>query len=169
MFERLSKGAETMKKLLMRTVVAVILAVGTSGIAFAHKDTDKDRDRDRCGLHTLRGRYVFSASGFTMNAVSGVVQPKAIVEIIDFNGDGTLAVPAATRSVNGVIARSLPSVGSYTVTEGCAGTITFEGPAFDIFIAPRGNQLWLIQTNPNNVFQGSATRTSHETPDLDPR
>lgn len=152
-----------MKKLFMWTVVAAVLPVGMSSVAFA------DKDRDRCGLQTLRGRYVFSASGFAINAVSGAAQPKAIVEVIDFNGDGTLDVPAATRSVNGVVARSLPSVGSYTVTDDCAGTITFDGPAFDIFIAPRGNQLWLIQTNPNNVFQGSATRTSHETPDQDPR
>lgn len=147
----------------MWTVVAAALAIGVSGIAFA------DGDGNRCGLETLHGRYVFSASGFAVNAVTGAVQPKAIVEVIDFNGDGTLAVPAATRSVNGVIARSLPSVGSYTVTEDCAGAISFDGPAFDIFIAPRGNQLWLIQTNPNNVFQGSATRTSQETPDQGPR
>ena len=139
-----------MKKLLVWTV----LAVGVSGVAFA------DNDADGCSLRTLKGRYVFSASGFTVNAVSGLVQPKAIVEVIDFNGDGTLAVPDATRSVNGVIARSLPSVGSYTIAADCVGTITFDGPAFDMFTAPRGKQLWLIQTNPNNVFQGSATRTS---------
>jgi hypothetical protein len=108
---------------------------------------------------------VFSASGFTI--VTGVTVPKAIIEVIDFNGDGTLAVPGATRSLNGVIARSLPSVGTYTVTEDCVGTITFAGPAFDIFISPRGNQFWLIQTNPDNVFQGAATRTFRDLDDRD--
>jgi hypothetical protein len=92
------------------------------------------------------------------------VQPKAIIEVIDFNGDGTLTVPAATRSVNGVITRSPSSVGTYTVTVDCVGTIAFAGPAFDIFISPQGNQLWLIQTNPYNVFEGSATRTSRALP-----
>jgi len=56
-------------------------------------------------LKTLRGTYVFSASGFTI--VAGVAQSKAILGVIDFNGDGTLSVPSALRSVNGVIARSL--------------------------------------------------------------
>jgi hypothetical protein len=143
-----------MKHILMRTAVFVVLSVGASGAAFAADQ------RGPCSVQTLHGRYVLSASGFLINA--GLAQPKAIVEVIEFNGDGTLAVPAATRSVNGAIARSLPSVGSYTVTEDCVGTITFDGPTFDTFLSPRGDQLWLIQTNPNNVFAGSAKRTSRD-------
>lgn len=138
---------------LIRPMVAMVLACGISSVAVAGDDGLP------CAVQTLRGRYVFSATGFTINA-SGAALPKAIVEVIDFNGDGTLSVPAATRSVNGVVARSLPGTGSYTVTDDCQGTITFDGPAFDIFISPRGDRLWLIQTNPNNVFEGSATRTS---------
>ena len=107
---------------------------------------------------------MFTADGFTIDPASGVVRPKAIVEVIDFNGDGTLLVPGGTRSLNGVITRFAPNptVFAYTLGDDCAGTITFDGPTFDIFAAPRGNQLWLIQSNPNNVFQGSATRTSQE-------
>ncbi len=107
-------------------VVAAVL--GLSGVALASGDGDD------CSVKTLRGTYVFSASGFTIAA--GVAQPKAIVEVIDFNGDGTLSVPGATRSVNGVIARSLPrGSGGYTVETGCAGAITFDGPGptFDMF------------------------------------
>ena len=52
---------------------------------------------------------------------------------------------------------SLPAV-----TEDCVGTMTFDGPTFDMFLSPRGDQLWLIQTNPNNVFAGSAKRTSRD-------
>ena len=143
-----------MKHILMRTAVFVVLSVGASGAAFAADQGGP------CSVQTLRGRYVLSASGFLINA--SLAQPKAIVEVIEFNGDGTLAVPAATRSVNGAITRSLPSVGSYTVTEDCVGTITFDGPTFDMFLSPRGDQLWLIQTNPNNVFAGSAKRTSRD-------
>ena len=61
-------------------------------------------ERRACTERTLRGSYVFSASGF--NIVGGVQQPKAIVEVIVFNGDGTLDVPAATVSLNGLIVRS---------------------------------------------------------------
>ncbi len=150
-----------MSKTLIGMTMAVFLAVGVSGAA------SPGDDPHQCRVQSLRGRYVFSASGFM--TVSGSLQPKAIVEVIDFNGDGTLSVPAATRSVNGVIARSLPSVGSYTVADDCAGTITFDGPTFDIFVSPRGNQLWLIQTNPGSVFEGTATRTFRDVHDEDRR
>jgi len=140
-----------MNRLVIQTSLAAFLTVFISGAATAADDAP------RCSERTLHGRYVFSASGFTI--VAGMTVPKAIIEVIDFNGDGTLAVPGATRSLNGTITRSLPSVGTYTVTDDCVGTITFAGPTFDIFISPRGNQFWLIQTNPDNVFQGSATRT----------
>ena len=144
----------TMKRLTRRSLVAAAMAVGVSGVALADND---------CTLKTLRGSYVFAANGY--NLVSGVAQPKIIVEIIDFNGDGTLSVPAATRSVNGVIARTPPGgTGSYTVDVGCQGTIAFAGgPSFDIFISPQGVMLWMIQTNSDTVFQGTATRISERT------
>jgi hypothetical protein len=115
-------------------------------------------ERRACTVRTLRGSYVFSATGF--NIVGGVQQPKAIVEVIAFNGDGTLDVRAATVSLNGVIIRSLPSVGTYTVEDNCSGTVTFNGPTYDIFLSKDGDDISMIQTNPNTVFQGLATRTS---------
>ncbi len=116
------------------------------------------RDDAVCGLETLRGTYVFGATGF--NIVAGVALPKAIAEVIEFNGDGTLSVPAATLSVNGVIIRSLPGVGTYAVEDDCSGTIAFAGPAFDIFIERNAETVWMIQTNSNTVLQGTATRIS---------
>ena len=117
-----------------------------------------------CGVQSLRGTYVFSASGY--NIVGGVPQPKAIVEVIDFNGDGTLTVPAATVSVNGLILQPPPGTGDYTVDTDCTGTITFHGappgqqpPAFNIFLAPNGETAWMIQTNANTVMQGTTVRT----------
>jgi hypothetical protein len=144
---------EGMQMFTRHTLVALAMAVGVCGVAMAHDD-----DGRACSLITLRGSYVFAANGF--NIVGGIAQPKAIVEVIDFNGDGTLSVPAATRSVNGVVAQIPPGgVGDYTVEAGCTGTLAFiGGPSFDIFIAPGGNTLWMIQTNPNTVLQGTATR-----------
>jgi hypothetical protein len=116
--------------------------------------------RPTCTERTLRGSYVFSASGF--NIVGGVQQPKAIVEVIVFNGDGTLDVPAATVSLNGVIIRSPHSVGTYTVEDDCSGTIAFNGPTYDMFLSKDGDDISMIQTNPNTVFQGLATRRSRQ-------
>jgi hypothetical protein len=122
-------------------------------------------ERQGCTERTLRGSYVFSATGF--NIVGGVPQPKAIVEVIVFHGDGTLEVPAATVSLNGTIIRSLPSFGTYTVEDTCVGTITLNGPTYDMFLSKGGDDISMIQTNANTVFQGLATRTSKTVRALD--
>ena len=141
----ISKGFTT------RFLFLSALALASAGVASA---------QNKCTVKRVRGTYVFTATG--NNIVSGAPQPKAILEIIVFNGDGTLSVPAATTSINGVIVRSEGS-GTYTVAAQCTGTITFAGgPSFDMFASRGGKQLWMIQTNPNTVFQGVATRTSKD-------
>jgi hypothetical protein len=115
--------------------------------------------REECGLRRLRGSYVFTASGY--NVVGGVPQPKAIVELIDFNGDGTLTVPGGTVSINGTVTQNVSGIGVYTLDTECRGTIAFTpGPSFDIFVEPNGKQAAMIQTNPGTVFQGTLTRVS---------
>ena len=84
---------ELMTKMTWHGLVIAVAVLGMSGSAVANDDPDD------CTLKTLRGTYVFAATGY--NIVSGIAQPKAIVEVIEFHGDGTLSVPAATRSVNG--------------------------------------------------------------------
>ena len=113
-----------------------------------------------CGLGTLNGLYMFAATGFTMP--QGAALPKAITEMIRFNGDGTLTVPAATHSINGVVARSAPGgTGTYSLDITCVGTLQFtNGPGFDIFVAPKDGDLWMIQTDQANVLEGRATRIS---------
>jgi hypothetical protein len=135
-------------------VLFVVAILSVSGMAMAADHEDE------CTVKTLRGTYVFAATGH--NVVAGVAQPKAIVEVIEFDGSGILTTPTATRSLNGVIARALIGTGGYTVEASCIGTITFDGPGptFDMFFSPVGDKLWLIQTTANTVFQGTATRVS---------
>jgi hypothetical protein len=142
-----------MKTFTKQVLICVATTFSMSGPALAD-------DGHSCGVRTLRGTYLFAASGF--NIIAGVAQPKAIVEGIDFNGDGTLSVPAATLSVNGLIVQVPPGgVGNYTVEAGCTGKLTFaSGPSFDMFIGPSAKHVWMIQTNPNTVLQGTATRMS---------
>ena len=130
-------------------------AMAIPGIALADKDDNKE---PQCSPRTLRGAYLFSATGFT--AQNGAMAPKAIVERIDFHGDGTLHVPAATRSINGVIGRSDPGDATYDLPgPGCVGTLTFnQFLHFDIFVSPNGNDLTMIQTDTGNVLQGKVTR-----------
>jgi hypothetical protein len=147
-----------MNKLSIRTRVAAASALCAFGIACPGLAlADKDVKTPKCDAATLRGPYLFAATGYTLPA--GVAQPKAIVERIDFNGDGTLHVPAATRSINGVIGRSAPGDGTYVVNDDCTGTLQFiNGPGFDIFVSPNGNDLTMIQTDANNVLEGKVTK-----------
>src|SRR5882724_2039974 len=129
------------------------VAQGTSGVA------RPDSGGHECGASTLRGSYLFATHGW--NIVSGVAVPKAIVEGIDFNGDGTLVSPFATVSINGTIIHSSGSLGTYTVNTDCTGTLSFTGGAsFDIFVEQNGKQLWMIQTAGQTpaVFEGAVTR-----------
>jgi len=152
-----------MKQRIGKFVVAAAMVLAVSGIARAH---DYDDDTNTCNNFTLHGLYVFTASGF--NIVSGVPQPKAIVELIDFHPGDTLIVPAATVSINGAISRSTPGgTGTYTVDEDCTGSLVFgpplapAGPAYDLFVAFKGSQIQMIQTGPGSpVFQGTAERVS---------
>jgi hypothetical protein len=152
-----------MKQNIGKFVVAGAMVLAVSGVARAHDDND---DRKACRNSTLDGLYVFTASGF--NIVAGVAQPKAIVELIDFHGDGKLTVPAATVSINGVVSRSTPGgTGTYTVDADCTGSLVFgpplapAGPAYDLFVAFKGSQIQMIQTGPGSpVFQGTAERVS---------
>ena len=156
-----------MKTKLVKRIMASLLfacALATLVTAMAQGTSDISRENNNmshCSLHTLRGSYLFATHGW--NVVGGVAQPKAIVEGINFNGDGTLVSPFATVSINGNIVRSAGSPGTYTVQEDCTGTLTFTGgPSFDIFIEPGGDQLWMIQTGGPGpaVFEGAVTRVS---------
>ena len=136
-------------------------AVVTLAMATISHPARADATAQTCGLQTLYGSYVFTAHGF--NIVSGVAQPKAIVEGIDFNGDGTFSVPFATISINGVIIQVPPGgVGTYTLDASCEGTLTFtSGPVnYSISVQPNGREIWMIQTDANTVFQGTATKVS---------
>ncbi len=143
----------------MATAVATAIAV----VGSTHAQGNGGHARE-CSDATLRGLYVFSATGY--NIVGGVAQPKAVTEMIRFNGDGTLTVPAATVSLNGTIIRSPANgTGTYMLAENCTGSLAFtSGPTFDIFVAPGGSVVYMTQTGQPGpalpVLQGAAERVS---------
>ena len=148
-----------MKNQIMQFLIVVGIGFGIADFAQAKDNDDKEKG---CSVSTLNSLYAFHATGF--NIVSGVAQPKAIVELIQFNGDGTLTSPAATVSINGVISRSMHGTGSYTMNQDCTGSLAFgpPGPTFDIFVGFTASDLYMIQTGPGApVFQGTAERLSH--------
>lgn len=139
----------------MKKTLAAVALICLSGTTMA-----KDKV---CSLRTLEGDYVFSASGHSL--IAGAWMPKAIVESLHFNGDGTLTVTAATvanAGNSGIVTQSPPGgMGTYALDANCKGTLQFTpGPSFDIFVALRSGDFWMIQTNPGNVFQGEVRRVS---------
>ena len=142
--------------LLAGCLMVAAMTLGVSGIASADR-------RDRCTDAALDGFYVFTASGFDI--VSGVSQPIAIVELIRFNGDGTVDVPGGRVSVNGSIFPTI-ATGSYTIAslaapnKGCEGSLTFHGVQLYMFIPPDALHIQLIRTDPGSVFRGTATKVS---------
>ena len=147
-----------MNRLTRYLLVSAMAFLGLTGVAHA------DDDRHNCSLATLRGTYVFTAAGH--NIVAGVAQPKAIIEVLEFDGTGIVSAPKVTRSLNGVVAQVV-GAGGYTVDASCVGTITFDPPSstipavtFDVFFTPRADTLWMIQTNQGSVLLGTATLLS---------
>jgi len=133
------------------------------GIMAAVHAKDNDEDSTLCSARGLTETYLFHASGFNIS-VTGVPQPKAIVEVFRFDGDGKLTGGAATVSINGTIFHSQSTApgagGTYAVNSNCVGSLAFlTGPTFDFFVSQK-SELQMIQTNPNTVFQGVAERVS---------
>lgn len=122
-----------------------------------------------CSAKTLRGVYMFHASGY--NIVNGVALPKAIIETLVFDGEGNVTTPAVSVSINGTILQPPQGApGIYTVDADCTGTLTFAdaaGNKFDLQIKPRGNEINLLQTNSGTVMQGTAERVSRLQGDSD--
>ena len=138
------------------SAIAALMMLTASGAAQA-----KDDDVQQCSSANLQGLYAFHASGF--NIVSGAApQPKAIVELIQFNGDGTITGGGPTVSINGAIIPIPPGTGTYGLAADCInGSLKFgDGKTFDFVVGFRQAQLYMIQTNPFTVFEGTAERLS---------
>jgi len=139
------------------TQIAAAIAL-SPGFAMPPAAAAAEEDVVSCSVRSLRGVYEFSASGF--NIVNGVPVPKAIIETLVFDGHGNVLTPAVSLSINGAIIQPPQgNPGVYTVDADCTGTLTFaDGPSFDLHVAPYGKSTRMLQTNPNTVMQGTATK-----------
>jgi hypothetical protein len=154
-------NGKTMLKTIKRIMIHLPMAAMFLTAVLAGTAAAENQVEPTCTLKTLKGRYQFAATGYSI--VGSVAQPIGIVEVIDINGDGTLNVPAVTLSLNGTILRFADVSGSYTVNEDCTGTITFVTDVhLDIFIEPDGKEFGLIQTDPNTVLAAVARRVSRK-------
>ncbi len=89
--------------------------------------------------------------------------PKAIMQSIRFNGDGTTFNPFGTVNIGGtIIIDATGGVGTYTVAADCVGTLSITtGPSFNIYVGPGSQQLWITQivgTGATGLGVGTARR-----------
>lgn len=140
------------KQLPLSAALALVGALALPSMASAHDGTDE------CAAGTLRGVYLFNASGF--NIVNGAALPKAIIETLVFDGAGNVSTPAVSISFNGnIIQPPQGTAGTYTVDADCTGTLMFgDGIKFDLQFRPDGKAINMLQANPGTVMQGTARK-----------
>jgi hypothetical protein len=156
-------NAKSVKRITSRSLFACVLTILVAITLSTSRVAQAGGSIGGCSVGTLQGLYVFDAHGWNIvSNIAGFAVPKAILQGIDFNGNGTFVSPFSTVSINGVITRG-GAPGTYTVNEDCTGTVTFVvGVTYDAYVRPDGGQVWMMQTSgPNgthSVFEGTATR-----------
>jgi hypothetical protein len=125
----------------------VMTGLGLSGtLAASNADEGK-----ACRLSTLKGRYLYTFSATLLPPAFGVTGPTAsnAAGVQVFNGDGT-GTDTVTFNLGGaIVLENMPNQFTYTLNADCTGTYTVaNGPSFDIFVAPDGEQYASIATAP---------------------
>ena len=118
--------------------LAATMAPGTSATARAEVDR-------HCNVGMLKGLYLWTFDGYAN--LGGNLVPKAVMQGLQFNGDGTTFNPFGTVNVGGTtIIDATGGVGTYTVAADCTGTISItNGPSFKMYVGPGAQQIWTTQ------------------------
>jgi hypothetical protein len=135
--------------------LVAVIAPGTSATAQSAPDAQV------CSVGMLRGLYLWTWDGYA-NFGENLV-PKAVMQGIRFNGDGTTFNPFGTVNIGGtIIIDATGGVRTYTVAANCTGTLSItDGPSFNMYVGPGAQQLWITQTGGGAVTGlgvGTATR-----------
>jgi len=131
------------------------MALGTSTTAGAAADGQV------CSVHMLRGLYLWTFDGY--QNVGGNLLPKAVMQGLQFNGDGTTFNTFGTVNIGGtIIIDATGGVGTYTVAADCTGTISItNGPSFNMYVGPGAQKIWtnqIVGAGATGLGVGTATR-----------
>ncbi|SRR5712691_1950346 len=141
----------------LRRTTSLAVAAGLAAMAGLNLSStliaSNDESHRGCTLATLKGRYLSANSEVLLPPGFGVTQPTPAADagFHLFNGDGT-GTDIVTFSIGGhIVLENVEAPITYTVNADCTGTLTVvvpNGPAFDLFIAPDGEQFARIPTAP---------------------
>ena len=102
---------------------------------------------------TLHGTYLVAGSGTIVG-----LGPISAVGEVTFDGGGN-SIATYTASVNGTIHKGVTVVGTYTVNPDCtASHAESDGSHYDYVVAPDGNAVTWIETDPGTVVTGTEVR-----------
>ena len=134
--------------------LAAAMALGTSATA------GPAADAQGCSVGMLRGLYLWTFDGYA--DLGGTLVPKAVMQGLRFNGDGTTLNTFGTVNIGGTIIFDVTgAVGTYTVAPDCTGTLSITtGPSFNIYVGPGAQQVWTTEIAGGDVTGGLAVGTA---------
>jgi len=144
---------------LVCLAATIALGPGTPATARAAADTRV------CSVGMLRGLYLWTFDA--LGNVDGNLVPTAVMQGLQFNGDGTTYNAFGTVNIGGTIIFDATGFsGTYTVNPDCTGTLSPApgiAPSFNIYVGPGAQQVWTIQSGPDGegtpgVSRGPAVR-----------
>ena len=114
-----------------------------------------------CSVGMLNGLYLWTFDGY--QNFGGNPVPKALLQGIQFNGNGTVTTLFGTVNIGGTIVFDVTgSEGTYTVAADCTGTLSVpNGPSFNLYVRPGAQKLWFTQivgAGATGLGVGTATR-----------
>jgi hypothetical protein len=138
--------------------LAAAMALGTSATA------GPAADAQGCSVGMLRGLYLWTFDGYA--DLGGNLVPKAVMQGLRFNGDGTTFNAFGTVNIGGtIIIDATGGVGTYTVAADCTGTLSITtGPSFNIYVGPGAQQVWTTEIAGGDVTGGLAVGTATRLP-----
>jgi hypothetical protein len=123
-------------------------------------------DAQGCSVGMLRGLYLWTFDGY--GTLGGNLVPKAVMQGLRFNGDGTTFNPFGTVNIGGVVIIDAGGAsGTYTVNPDCTGTLTPApgiSPTFNIYVGPGAQQVWTLELSPNPNGIGLSVGTAVRVP-----
>ena len=163
-----------MKRVSLWTIgIGLVITVGL--LTVESGDAEEKDHTPKCTLATLKGRYLFGSIATLLPPAFRMTEGQSLLAVSGyhiFNGDGT-GTDILTASLNGVSVeknagdhpdRSEYDI-TYTANPVCSGTYTVPsaGLSFGLFIAPDGEELIVIGTDPGFVLvQGPNRRVSRK-------
>lgn len=141
---------------LVCLAAAMALGPGTSATARPAPDPVG------CSVGMLRGLYLWTFDGF--ENFGGNFVPKAVMQGLRFNGDGTTFNPFGTVNIGGTFTFDAGGYsGTYTVAADCTGTLSPApgiAPTFNTYVGLGAQQVWTLETSPNPAGIGLSVGTA---------